>query len=900
MSIKTIGKAVQSNSAGLQKRINKSAEKLVFDVLQSSQYSTPIASTVRELVTNACDSQREKEIALEILSGKKKVEDYYITRHEEEYKDSNFDRTYYDSEYLSDSNNRVTVRYKENDGTGYCDVFSVIDHGVGIGESRLEGYLELGFSTKRNTAENFGAFGLGAKVPLSTGVDFYTVETAHNGKLFKMNCFAYKTDFLVGKFQADGHITFSDGTQVNYINTNQPNFTKISFGVKRHNRTKFVDAVQDQLNYIDNVDMKYVYEDGTEMDRSVRSDVLYNSDNLIISDTWAWRRPHIVMVKSPGATTGINYGFVDFRELEMEQLWGAVGIKCPARQAYVDDEGNEIVIQDGVEVTPSREKVIWNEHTKKYIQGAIERAAQDAANVISEQLDEDDFLTWVKKCSEVIYKNTGNDSVLRQLGEMVDKENVKPKFRTGITFAAPGGILKGYKVRNVSRVWKDGKYQIQREEVGWGQVNWDNLYFVKGNPSARKDLYLSQQDRGTLTLITEHHMTNLMNDDKVQMKIDSINLHMASNWELIKDCPLLKFDYDEIEVPADFDEAIEKQLEQEGLKNRYRFMTPEERRSLANEVVLYTLRRPYAGDKRWCNSISDWTWDKVEAPLQLIQDTDIETYYGTSEDEAMLQLAATICAPTVPSWQDVYPKLPMFHPFSNTDTQMANENPVFTEFRPVRLRNDYNGQWMRETDEEPAKVTDIQLFKVSGALSKKMVGDNIKHISEFFSVLHENKWSMHKKVREWATGCMLPHVPNWFEKLKEVDPKYKDVLDKLRPYDKYRHHSRYWSHNEDEFKEIIDLMKKMHQLQTFMLDDHDDESVAQKSMELFKVADADCTIADADIHALGQYLDEFLEPLYPLFERINFPYRSDNDDKFWKEIRAYLELKDRHNFEPPL
>ena len=74
--------------------------------------------------------------------------------------------------------------------------------------------------TKRNTAENFGAFGLGAKVPLSTGVDFYTVETAHNGKLFKMNCFAYKTDFLIGKFQADGHITFSDGTQVNYINTN--------------------------------------------------------------------------------------------------------------------------------------------------------------------------------------------------------------------------------------------------------------------------------------------------------------------------------------------------------------------------------------------------------------------------------------------------------------------------------------------------------------------------------------------------------------------------------------------------------------------------------------------------------------------------------------------------------
>jgi hypothetical protein len=576
-----------------------------------------------------------------------------------------------------------------------------------------------------------------------------------------------------------------------------------------------------------------------------------------------------------------------------------VGIKCPARQAYLDEDGNEIVIQDGVEVTPSREKVIWNEHTKNYIQAAIERASQDAADVISEQLNESDFLTWIKKCSEVIYKNTGNDSVLRQLSEMLDKENIKPKFGdTGIVFASPQGILKGYKVRNVSRVWKNGNYQIEREEVGWGQVNWDNLYFVQGNPSASKDLYLMQE--GTLTLITEHHPTNIYNDPKVQAKIDALNLHRVANWELFKDSPMVKFDYDEIEVPEDFASTLEKKEQEEGLKNRYRLMSPEERRSVANEVVLYTLRRPYAGDERWCNSISDWTWDKVEAPLQLIQDTDIETYYGTSEDEAMLKLAATICAPTVPAWNDVYPNLSHYHMFSNTDTSMANQNPVFTEFKPYRFRNDYNGEWMSGVDGPASKVTDIQLFKVSVTLSKKLAGTNAKHISEFFSVLHENKWSMHSKVREWVTGCMLPEVPNWFEKLKEVDSKYRDVMDKLQPYDKYRYHSRYWNANDDEYKEIIDLMKKMHKLQTFMLDGHDEEAIAQKSMELFKVADADCTIAEDDIHVLGEYLNEFLEPLYPLFDRINFPYHSDTNDKFWKEIRAYLEMKDRHNFEPPL
>ena len=335
MSIKTIGTSVVSNTEGVKKRINKAAEKLVFDVLQSTQYSTPIASTVRELVTNACDSQREKEIAIEIINGEKKVEDYYITRTEDEYRDSNFNPSYYNKEYLS-SENLVEVNYYERDGTGYCDRFSVMDHGVGIGANRLEGYLELGFSTKRNTAENFGAFGLGAKVPLSTGVDFYTVTTVHNGKLFKFNCYAYKTDFLISKWEADGSVVLSDGTIVYYQDAAMLNYTEVSFGVKRHNRMKFVDAVQDQLCYIPNVKFYYTYEDGHTSNKTLGNSVLYNSDNLILGESYAWSKPHILLVKNQGATTGINYGYVDFRELEMEQLWGSVAIKCPARQVYKD------------------------------------------------------------------------------------------------------------------------------------------------------------------------------------------------------------------------------------------------------------------------------------------------------------------------------------------------------------------------------------------------------------------------------------------------------------------------------------------------------------------------------------------------------------------------------------
>ena len=208
MSIKTIDQNIRSNTKGLEKRINKGAEKMVFDILQSTQYSTPIPSTVRELVTNACDSQREKEMAIEILKGEKQESDYYIRRDGEQYEDSNFNPNYYDLNHLDTENNEVLLKYYQNEGVGFCDKIEIIDYGVGIGGRRLEGVLELGYSTKRNTSQNFGAFGLGAKVALSTGVDFYTIETVHNGKKFKCNCYPYKTDFLIPKFNPS--IRFSD------------------------------------------------------------------------------------------------------------------------------------------------------------------------------------------------------------------------------------------------------------------------------------------------------------------------------------------------------------------------------------------------------------------------------------------------------------------------------------------------------------------------------------------------------------------------------------------------------------------------------------------------------------------------------------------------------------------
>lgn len=153
-------------SEGIKKEINKNSIDIVFDILQVYAYSMPFESTVRELASNAVDSQREKEIAIEILTDKAKVEDYFVVKHGKEFEDSGFKREYYDLKWLDTEHNNVELEYREKSGSGFCDEFIVRDYGVGIGNGRMEGVLSLGFSTKRATKEQIGGFGLKRSSPV--------------------------------------------------------------------------------------------------------------------------------------------------------------------------------------------------------------------------------------------------------------------------------------------------------------------------------------------------------------------------------------------------------------------------------------------------------------------------------------------------------------------------------------------------------------------------------------------------------------------------------------------------------------------------------------------------------------------------------------------------------------
>ena len=162
MAIQQIEQRKEKLVKGTMKGIDASAQGMVIDILQSSQYNKPIASAVRESVSNSVDSQKEKERAISILKGESKVEDYFIDRGNDDlYKDSQWDPSYYDLNHLDLNNNKVTLTYIEGEGVGRCDKFVIQDRGVGMNIKRLfKSTSSFGWSTKRNRKDALGAWGL--------------------------------------------------------------------------------------------------------------------------------------------------------------------------------------------------------------------------------------------------------------------------------------------------------------------------------------------------------------------------------------------------------------------------------------------------------------------------------------------------------------------------------------------------------------------------------------------------------------------------------------------------------------------------------------------------------------------------------------------------------------------
>lgn len=837
-------------SKGIKKEINVNSIDIMMDILQIYTYSMPIESTVRELTSNAVDSQREKEIAIEILTGKAKEEDYFVKKEGKEFDDSKFKKDYYNLEWLDTEHNEVELEYIDKPGSGFCDEFIVRDYGVGVGNGRMKGILELGYSTKRTTKEQIGGFGLGGKSPLSTLTPFFTMVTAYNGNLYKLNIYPKKIDDLIGpiNFETEeendfiviGHSQDGKPIKVYSEKTDKKNFTEIIVPVKKLNKHKFIDAVSSQLLYINNVRF-FVTEEYGRRERDFKATILYNSENIIISNNSRYSRPHIVVVKDKTSTTGICYNEINYKELELEQRYGQVGLKVQIRSVGKDSDGNEIVLQEGVAVTPNREQIIWNDETKRYLLSITKNVANEAAEIINKELVEADFLKWIEKASHAL-SSVNRGSTLYELSQMIDKSNIIPTYSEdkSVKFKATGDMFWGMLVRNVfynnTYVRATGSYvkKVERKEIeGWGDFAGLPVYYkLEEKTSNVKDQYILQtqlQDQMSgyqRFVMLELHDIDAMLDrllekvtketaSDVEERFNKKREKMLKILEYIKSSSLFR-DYDALEVPEDFKVTAEAEEEKVAEIEAKETATLEELRKANGEIVFFTPRLTNSYDYN-----SGLTWDKMEEKVTAVTAWTSRVFYGFQEDSDTLQCACRILGRKQEDW--------------------------------------YNSK--------------IRIVKVAQKNKKhfSVVGE---HISNFFYQQDNGCVTMDKEVQKYFTARYITKNVtenkdlNFFDGYDKIDRRLYDIYQELMSQGKrFEDTLKIRSTGNEAEKALFEQLVKYGNFQIFVAENKDDDkAISEKSKELFGTElIKDALLLDMNTVRRVQLLKEYAEPVMDLF-----------------------------------
>lgn len=281
----------------LQKSINMGLDldssQFIMQILSKNLYSDPIGSVVRELTSNALDSSRRAKTDKPVLVS-------------------------------------LTL-----DG-GYNYEFSVEDFGVGLDDDDVDNVIALyGKSTKRDTNEELGLWGIGFKSPLSYTSSFY---------------FTTRKDGMERKYM------MYEGEENNKIDllyeaeTDKPNGTKVVVPVKYSDRYEFVNKMREQLAYFENV----YFDVNVPNTGYIKNDFsIHRNDLFQISEMTTDNYMHICL-------DNVYYS-IDFGKLGIAPINVGVGIRFG--------------LSDGLFPTPNRESLRITPESKAIILKRIAEVA---------------------------------------------------------------------------------------------------------------------------------------------------------------------------------------------------------------------------------------------------------------------------------------------------------------------------------------------------------------------------------------------------------------------------------------------------------------------------------------------------------------------------------------------
>jgi len=858
-------------SAGFSKTIDEGAKNLMFDVLQRYQYTFPIKSTIREIVSNGLDSITEKVMARSILSGTSAVEDFFIQGEGDIYKDSRFDPTYYDPNYLSPTD-EVIVEYFDG-GELSKDRVVITDYGVGLGKSRLEGYFSLGWSSKRLNKVMLGRFGLGNKSPLSIGVPFYTVTSRWNGMEFCFNVYSHKVESLIPKFDTELSVEnptyqFSNGYVAYYKKTTEVNMLQIEISAKKHHKSQYLDAVTGQLLYFKNVRL-FSIQSNERLEIPVKAEILYEDDMIVLSKNSAYSKPHLLL-------NGVNYGFINFQELELEEKLGNIGIK-------VDPES--------VEINPSRESLLWTDKTRETVVNRFREVVEIAQATINAELCETDFLKWLKICataSSEKWTSAGDSTVIGRLSKIVDMSKVELSYPINPEFRFNNKLMDGVRINRVELTFsREGSKVVKKVEY---QGSWRSaltegkpLLIIKGELSNRKNKYILSKvytqgfvllflhDVPHDRLITAEDITNQNRIEeaifgefnttkfiKAKQKIANLHNYILASKDIMW--------YESIEVPDNFkannDSEEEEEIEVENVKEAIE--SAAERRKASGSTIVHTLRTAYniLINPNVPDGRKVFEMQKVEFPIHLVDTWNNEEIFWSNQDfEPLLHTVALITRPCegLCTWNDLLKS--EYSDWASKGYKQVNSHeflrsPYLYDTAPVRLIK--------------VAQNNVKYYK------------DFKHITKFFKEIKNKTITMSNALIRWNTARLLQ------EKLADLEflngfsslsaEKHAQYI-KLKKYV-----TDYWRSmtigtnilgaDDTTTGQLISHLDKVGQFQLFVKANPDDkESISQLALELFNpqpgVEIEDGKAIDTELYDLYLELIDWAQPVKTMLNMVS-------------------------------
>ncbi len=570
--------------------------------------------------------------------------------------------------------------------------------------------------------------------------------------------------------------------------------------------------------------------------------MLYNSDNLIVADQYQYSKPHVIVVKEKSSPVGVSYGYINFREMEMQDLFGNVGFKCPIRQVMRDKEGKEVVLQEGIEVTPSRESVIWSDATRAYVKNAIEIATEEANTIVEQQLKEEDFLLWIDKAKNVMSNvNNGNNPTLKHLSNIIDKTQLSPNYTLNktIKYVNPALLFWGFSIRKNQKIhdYKLKKDDIQRGDIKyWEEFNCHNCYFQTGNTSISKDFYLAHTIGNSFTTIRiaddeslYSHIKEDEFDEHGKLKpnkwtkdyIDELITKRNLIINYIKDSKLFK-SYDDVIVPEDWNKKFEETNKVSETGETVEKLTPLELRKLAEQTIVHTLR-----EDKYRKDNLPFSWNKQEIKIGDLKESDDRIYYSYGDED------------TIP-----FTTILMFKMFSG----------IFDS-------------------------STIRLYRVSKSMPKKFLKKH-KHIDEFYQIKNTKQVTMSGELIHWVTAKLIHEKLDELKFMRNYDLFNLDVANlykEVKEYKEANFHESYldqiikYGKGQEFLNKVFDYTTKVAELQLFIREHRDNnEEIKRKSLELFGIDSLESAIGyNLEMYDKLQTLLNYAEQIKPLFNHIS-------------------------------